>query len=191
MQKGLIWGAVAALGLSAPVFAQDGFSYSYLDLGYVTTSFDDSDAESDGFGLKGSLELTDQFHLIGEFATEDLDLGIDANSYLFGAGINFPLNNKLDIETHLAYVRAEIDTPFGNFDDDGVQVGLALRGMVAPKVELAGAVNYVSFDRDEGDTSLTGGIRYFVTPQFALVGDLTLFEDGNSLFLGGRFNFGK
>ena len=87
MHKGFIWGAVAALGLSAPAFAEEGFSYSYLDLGYVTTSIDDTDIETDGFGLFGSLELTDQFHLIAGFSTEDLDLGIDAKNYQIGAGL--------------------------------------------------------------------------------------------------------
>ena len=189
MHKGFIWGAVAALGLSAPAFAEEGFSYSYLDLGYVTTSVDDSDIETDGFGLFGSLELTDQLHLLAGFSTEDLDLGIDANSYRLGAGLNFPLSNRLDIETHLLYVRSELDTGFGTFKDDGAQIGLGLRGRVSDQLELTGSADYVSFDGDDGDESLTFGARYFVTPKFALGGDLTLFDDGHTFFLGGRLNF--
>jgi hypothetical protein len=200
MQKGLVWGAIAALGFSAPTFAEEGFSYSFLDLGYLSTALDDSDVEGDGFGISGSVELNDRVHLIASYGNQDFDFDrifgqdftLKGKSYEFGAGINSALSPRLDIEAHLSYLRAEVDTPFGgNVDDNGVGVGLDLRGRLGDRWELQGGATYADFD-DGGDSkSLHFGARFFITPQFAVTGDISGNEDGSTLFLGGRFNFGR
>jgi hypothetical protein len=191
MHKGLLWGAAAALSLSAPAFA-DGFDYSYLDLGYINTQFDDGGGSSDGFGLRGSFALTDQLHLIGSYSKEDLDFNIDLDTYTIGAGLNWPLSPNLDIDSTLAYIHQKAD--FGNFgsiDDDGVQIGLGLRGRVAQQLELTGQLTYTNFDGSGDDTSPTFGLRYYPNDKFAIVGDVTLFDGGNQYFVGGRLNLGK
>jgi hypothetical protein len=197
MHKGLVWGAIAALGFSAPTFAQDGFSYSFLDLGYVSTHLDDSNVDSDGFGVSGSLELTDRLHLIASYSNEDFDFDFDPDftvngkSYEFGAGLNSALNPNLDIEAHVAYIKSEVDAPFvGQFDDDGIALGVDLRGRIGTRWELQGGLSYVNYD-DSGDgKSAHFGARYFITNQFAVGADVSGSEDGSTLFLGGRFNFG-
>jgi hypothetical protein len=190
MHKGLVWGAVAALSLSVPAFA-DEFSYSYLDLGYINTQYDGG-GNSDGLGVGGSLKLTDRLHLIGSYTTEDLeDFDIDAKSYTIGAGLRWPLSPNLDIQSTLSYIHTDIGSSFGSFDDDGLQVGLGLRGRVAPQLELTGKLLYTDFDKGGNDTSPSFGARYYFNNNFAIVADATLFDGGNQYFLGGRLNLGK
>ena len=63
--------ALIATAALAPAYAHaEGFSYSYVEGGYVNTDIDDLDEDVDGFALKGSFELTPHLFVFGNYANQ-------------------------------------------------------------------------------------------------------------------------
>lgn len=194
MQKGLIWGAVAALSFTAPVFAKpmagrqqpagNGFSYNYIDAAYLITRNEvDSDDNSDGYGFRASLGSQNGLHLIGSYLKEDVDSGDQQKTYTVGGGLNFVVREDLDLELSVAYLSQTIDDD----DDTGYQVGLDLRGRLSDKLELSGRLTYSGLKDGVDDTSPTIGLRFYFTDNLALLGDWQFLDGANRYFIGARF----
>src|SRR5262245_51827613 len=86
---------IPALGL-----AQEGtrpskssFNYSYVEIGYDETDFDvgPGSVDGDGLTLSGSFKLTDDWHLFAAYGQDDLDFGIDLDTYAIGVGYQYPI----------------------------------------------------------------------------------------------------
>jgi hypothetical protein len=201
MRKSFILGSVAALAISGQALAEDGFNYTFLDLGYADqeVELDDFgvDIDGDGFAFGGSVALTDRFHLIGGYSELDLEvdgqpIDVDSETFNLGGGVNLPLNPKLDFVGTLTYVKAELDGgSLGSVDDDGFGLGAGLRGRVAERLELTGGIQYVDLSESGDDTAIGVGARYFFTDVFALVANFSAGDDTTAWMLGGRFNFNK
>lgn len=189
MRNRIILGSLAALGLAGPALAQGGFSYNFVELGYVNTEIDNPDIDGDGFGLRGSLAVSKNFHVFTEYADQDFDGNVDGKTFELGGGLNWALSPNLDLIATISYVRSEVDTPLGDFDDDGYGLGLGLRGRATGQLELTGGIRYVDLDDSGDNTSLRVGGRYFFTPQFAVGLDLDYDDDATSWVLGARYTF--
>jgi hypothetical protein len=178
---------LAALPLTA---GAAGFDYTYVEAGYVTAERDVGpiDVDGDGLALRGSMAINDKFHGFAEYATQDLDFGVDANTFSIGAGANWSLQQDLDFVGELAWVNAEIETGFGDADDDGLGLGAGLRARANDKIELEGMLHYV--DLEDSDTSLSLGGRYYFSSVLALLGGLHLNDDDTWWNIGVRAEFG-
>ena len=191
MRNGFILGSLAALVLSGPAWADDGFSYTYIDLGYGQTELDDLDVDGDGMGVRGSYEFTDRFHGLATYTDQDFDFGVRAKQFTVGGGFSSPLKPNLDIVGTVSYVNVDLSGPGGSVDDDGVELGALLRGRVTGQLELTGGLQYVNLNDGGDDTSLRLGARFFITPMFAIGADLGIGDDVTTWMLGGRVNFGR
>jgi hypothetical protein len=202
MRKSFILGSVAALAISGQALAEDGFSYTYLDLGYADRELEADDLgfdlDGDGFALGGSFGLTDRIHLVAGFTDLELevdgqDAGVDAQVMSFGGGVHLPLQSNIDFVGTISYVKGELDGAGGDVDEDGFSLGAGLRGQVAEQLELTGGIQYLDGDLGDflGDTSFNLGARYFFSSAFALVADMNLGDDTTAWTLGARFNFNK
>jgi hypothetical protein len=177
------------MGLSAGAYA-DGLNYTFAEVGYGIIEIDDVDVDGDGFGIGGSFALTDEFHLFGGYSTASLDFGVDFNQFDVGFGYNKSISEAVDVVATLAYVNVEVDVPgFGSADDNGYGIGVGLRGMVSPQVELHGGIEYIDLSDSGSDTGFGAGIRYNFNDQFALGfrGDWT--DDISQFTLTGRLYF--
>lgn len=165
---------IALLFSLAAAHAQAGnLSYSYVEGSYYDVDIDDTSADGDGFGIAGSVELTDMFHLFGRAIWADLDgpfgVDLDFTTWEVGGGISFALANQLDLVGRASYVDAEVDVPgFGSGDDDGYRLYGGLRGRLGVPVELEGGVAYTDLDDSGDDTSLVLAGRYYFTDNWAL-----------------------
>lgn len=199
MRKEIILGSLAALGLAGPALASDGFSYSYAELGWVNTEFDDLGADGDGFALRGSFEFTPALHGFAQLADQDFDVGggaeVGGEAMELGVGYAWTMSPTVDIVGKLAYVTQEIDVNIagfgGSFDDDGFGIGGYVRAQPVDRLELTGGIDLVDMDLGGSDEYLSLGARFFFTKMFAAGLDLRLNSDDTSYMLGGRFNFGK
>ena len=192
MDKRVILGSIAALGLAGPALAQDGFSYSYVELGYVNTEIDDPDIDGDGFGLRGSLEVAPNLHVFTEYSDLEFDGNVDGSTFELGGGLNWALAPNVDLIGTLSYVRAELDPPGpGDLDDDGFALGLGLRGRVTDQIELTGRIEYVDLDDGGDDTGFGAGVRYYFTRQLAVGLDVDLDDDATAWMIGARYDFGQ
>jgi hypothetical protein len=185
--------AVAALCFMAPALADEGFSYSFVELGYTSTEIDDLDVEGDGLGLRGSIEFTDMFHGFASYSDMDLDFDVGATEMEIGAGLAWSISPNVDFVGTLSYLNLEVDLPagFGSVDDSAIALGAGLRGRVGEQLELTGGLKYAEFDEGGNDTAFNVGGRYYFTKMFALGADIGFNEDGTSWTLGGRFDFGN
>ena len=192
MRKGLFLGLLAALGVAGPAMAEEGFNYSYVELGYVKSDLDDYNVDGDGFGLRGSYEFTKNIHAFAAYSDQDFDFNVNATTLELGAGYAWPVNPNMDLVGTASYVHAEVDAPgFGSVDDSGLGLGFGVRARVVDVVELTGGLRYVDFDNSGSNTSFTAGGRYFFTNNLAAGLDVESDDNGTTWMLGGRFSFGQ
>jgi hypothetical protein len=192
MRKSFILGSIAALSIAGPAMAEDGFDYSYVELGYVKSEIDDFDVDGDGLGVRGSYEFTQNFHAFASYADQDYDFDLSATTFELGAGYAWPVNPNFDVVGTLSYIQTEVDVPtFGTFEDDGFAAGAGVRARVVEALELTGGLKYVSYDEVGSDTTFGAGARYFFTKMFAAGVDVDFDDDGTTWMLGGRMSFGQ
>jgi hypothetical protein len=87
-------------------------------------------------------------------------------------------------------VYAEFEVPgLGSSDDNGLGLGLGLRALVSPQVELHGGVNYVELSDSGNDTVLGAGFRFNFNEQFAAGLAGSWGDDVSTYTLTGRIYF--
>jgi Outer membrane protein beta-barrel domain len=183
--------ALALLAASAAANAGN-FDYNYVSLGYGNTELDDVDVDGDGFGVTGSFALTDSYHLFAGYETADFDYGVDASTIALGMGFNSSLSPVVDVVARLSYQYVEVDAPgFGSVDDNGLGIGVGLRFLATPKLELDAGIDYVDLNDSGDDTSFGAGGLYSFTNSFALGLSGNWGDDASSYTVSGRFYFGK
>jgi long-subunit fatty acid transport protein len=183
--------ALAGILALAPLAAQaEDISYSYVDVGYVAVNFDDFNEDADGFLLRGSIEIAEQFFLFANYA--DISVSdADEQDYAVGLGYAWPASDTMSVYGKLAYVRAEADFGPFSFDDDGYSVAAGVRGRVAEQFELEGSITYADFG-DLGDGTEVGlGARWYFTEAFALGVEGSFGDDANSYGVGFRWQWGN
>ena len=183
---------LAAVSMSGAALAQD-LDYNFVQASYGQFELDGVDADGDGFGIGGSMAVSDSFHLFGSYAMADFDFGVDMNTLSLGVGYNTPVAESIDLIASLAYVSAEVEASgFGSADDNGYGLGVGLRGMATPAVELQGGISYVDFGgNSDGDTSFGAGLLYHFSESFAAGVSGEWGDDISSYQLNGRFSFGQ
>ena len=199
MNKFTVLGAITALGFAGPALAQSGpgsISYSYVEVGYISTEIDDFNVDGDGFGLKGSWGFTDMFHAFAQYSDLSFDSNIDSSAFEIGAGLNWELSPTIDLIGTVSYLTVEVDASVPGFrsvsaDDDGLGVGMGVRALVTNQLEVSGKLNYVEFDDAGDDTTFGVAARYYFTPMFAIGGDINFDDDGTTWIIAGRFDFGR
>ncbi|HZF29035.1 MAG TPA: porin [Gammaproteobacteria bacterium] len=170
--------------------AKSSFNYSYAELGYDTTNFDvgPGDIDGDGFTLSGSFRLTDDWHLFAAYGQDDLDFGIDVDTYAIGVGYTYPIRNDVDLYGRVLYIDQEVDFPGpASADDDGLGLQFRVRGRVNEKLELEGGLQYV--DVGNSDTSLQAGARYYFTKAFSAGVGVTFGGDADGIGINARYSF--
>jgi len=182
--------AVALLAFVAPAMA-DGPSYNYVEGRYQRIDIDDSfaDVDGDGFGIAGSFEVGDVWHLFASFDSAELDFDVDVDELLIGGGFHTALSENLDFVAELAYARFDASTQGFSFDDDGYSASLGLRGLAADRIELAAFVDYVDLDSINDDTSVRGEAWYKFTDSVAIGFEVGAGDDVTTYGIGARVYF--
>jgi hypothetical protein len=193
MNKTRALGLAAAM-LALPLAAQAGdkISYNYVDAAYLVVDVDGFSKDADGFALRGSFELTENFFLFASYA----DLGVkvsgfnvDETDYGVGAGYAWSLSDKMDLYGKLAWVRAEGDAMGFSVDEDGYSVGVGLRWFVLDPLELEGAITYADLG-DFGDSTTVGlAGRWYFNDSFALGAEIGVNDDATTYGVGVRFQW--
>lgn len=191
LKHGLLASSIVALGaLHTPAWADDDLSYTFLDLEYVDTELDDGpDLSGDGFGASGSVAIGKHMFLSAGYLDQEFDDNVDAEQRALGLGLHAPLGDGLDLIGQVSYVDVELDTPFGDAEDDGYGVGVGLRGRLGDAFELEGMLNYLDLDDSGDNTSVSLGARYYVRQGFAFGIGADLTDDATTWRAGIRFEF--
>lgn len=178
---------LAAGAILAPLAVQAEVNYSYLDGLYIHSDLDDFDDSADGFGVRGSLGLGRNLHLVGSWIGREFTVGptdIDIERSTFGLGAHFALTPDADVIIEAEYLNQDFDN-LG--DEDGYQITGGFRTMMTETFEIDGGVRFVELD----DTTAIGYIRgiYSFNETWGAFGEFELGEDEDSLLIGVRLNF--
>jgi hypothetical protein len=193
--KNTLWarraGVVAAALLAGSAVAGEGPRYTYGELGYSRVDFDNFSEDANLFNAAGSLAVTDRVHLIAGYSNGSIDgsgVTVDLESATIGAGVNFPLNEKIDLVADAAYAWAKVDAnKFGSNSDDGYALNVGLRAMLTPQFELNGGGTYVDIAND--DTAAYVGAVYNFTDMLALSGNISVGDNATAYSAGLRLYF--
>jgi len=181
--------AILFFSFSVSVSAQ-GVNYDYIQGSYGEMDLDPGGFDGDGFGLSASFGVADNFHLFGEYQTADIGFGVDLNLLELGGGYHTEISPNLNMYANLGYINVELDGGgLGGGDQDGLFVGLGLRGMVSDDVELYGGLDYIDFDESGGEVRSTAGFMFTLTDSVGVGLKASLWDDINIYQLNVRLYF--
>ena len=201
--------ALAVLLAAAPFAASAGeLSYTFVEAGYAQTDIDDL-GDGDGFGINGSLELNDMFHVFGGYSQQQQDesgVEVDLDQFRIGLGYNHAASDRTDILLRVAYERAEFDVGMDNVSvdasADGYSLEVGARSMLTENLEVSVMGGYtdagnaevegfsVDLDESEDDELYARiGAQVKFNPTWGLVGEGRFSENAQQLFVGVRATF--
>lgn len=184
----------ALFALTTPVLAQSP-SYNFVQLGYQELDLDDGglgiDVDGDGFAGGGSFVIAPNWHVVGDFSTADFGSGVDLNTIQLGGGYHTDISPTMSFFTNLLWVNAEIDTPFGSFDEDGFGLSVGVRSNLNSNVELEGALSYVDLGGGSDGIAVGGAAWYRISDVFSVGLNASFDEDVVGFGIAGRFYFDR
>jgi len=162
---------------------QANLSYTFVELRLV-----DLDTNGgDGFQVNGSVALDRNWIIVGGLSSYDFNNNVDTSIIEIGGGYVWHYAKDWDLLTTLRFVNASTDTPGGDFDDSGIAFSAGARGLLAPKFEVRGFVNY--YNVDDSDVSLELAGDYYFTRQFSAGASVEFGGDLDSFSIGARYYF--
>jgi len=179
---------LATIALTPLAAQAESPGYSYVEGGYVRTNIDGIGKDADGFLVRGSVELTDEFFLFAGYIDQGV-YGVDIKQYGVGVGYAWSMTDTTDLYGKAGYVKAEADYAGFGLDDDGYSLGIGIRSFVTRNLELEAAVNYVDLSDSGDDTTFGAGARWYFTEHFALGVEAEVGDDATSYGIGLRWSF--
>lgn len=185
-----IWTAISLLSLFPLAGLADGFDYTFVEGGFVSSEIKvgGSDVDGNGVELAGSYAFNEQIHFIAGYVDQSYDFDIDTTTISLGVGISQVLDADWDFIGQLSYVSFDMDTAGISTDDGGLGLMGGVRGRVRPDLEVDAGLRYV--DVAGSDTSLFVRGRYFIGDTLSVGGGLTLDDGDTTLNLTVRSLFG-
>ena len=157
-----------------------GLSYDYLELRFVSVDTN----SGDGMQLGGSIDVGDNFLILGSIDFLSFDNDVDANIYLLGGGYIWHYNNDFDFLATVQYANVDVD---GGSSDSGAKLSAGTRGLITPQFEVRGFVNHITVG--DSDTYLEIAGDYHFNQQFAAGVSIEFGGDTDVFTIGGRFFF--
>ena len=193
--------AVIAASALLPISAQaDDLIYTFWNAAYVRADFSPpasselSDFRMDGFGLGGSVEVTDRVFVFGSYAdVNDMSAGsnLSERTYGVGAGYAWPLAESFDVVGRLGYIHADASDGYYKLSDDAYAIGAGLRGRVLDSIEFEGGVQYADFSRTGNTTNYIISAQWYFVDQLALSGSAAFGDNVTTYTLGFRGTWGR
>ena len=186
----------AALALMAPIAATqaEGIGYNYVDLGYVTTDVDGFNKDADGFVLRGSLEVVDNWFVYGRYVDQSIKFAgsdIDVERFSVGGGYAWTFAENMDLFGKLGYTQVEGEFGHASADDDGYELGVGIRARPLSALELEGSINYVDLSDAGDDTALGVAALWYIADHLALAVEGEFADEEKTYGIGFRWEFGK
>jgi len=184
--------ALALLPLSAHA---DGLSYNYWELEYVDADVDGISRNLEGFGVGGSVEITDEVFLYANYVQADTSVaGVNVTEKDTSAGFGYAwsLAENIDLIGRVGWVGAKVDTDgFGDYNDDAYALGIGARARFIDQLEVEGGVQYADFSDLDSVTSVGIGAQWYFTPAVALTVSGSYSNDATTYGVGIRGTWGR
>jgi len=158
-------------------------SYSFAELRFVDVDF----RGGDGLRFNGSYQLDNNWLIVGGVTSLDFDNNVDTIDLRLGAGYVWHYSEDFDLVSSLRLVHLEVDSGGVDSDDTGFALSAGTRGLLAPKFEIRGFINYINLDDSDIYLELAGD--YYFTEQFSAGVSLEFAGDTDVFTLGARWFF--
>jgi outer membrane immunogenic protein len=159
MKKFTIMAAVAAVALMAAPTAAS--AQAYVGLGY--TQFENDAGDVGAATGRLGYRFGPNFAVEGEASTGlDDDDGVELNHNLgaYARGI-LPVTSNFDVHARFGYTTSQVDTPFGDLEDDGIAYGAGAEYRFTPGFGLRADWTRLEGDEAEADAISLGGVLNF------------------------------
>lgn len=199
MRKTLaVLGSTMALGLAGTASAADNMSYSYIDLGYNYTMYNDFmdtfglDLEGSGLNFEGSVAVSNNIHAFLDWSNQDFNFPASVETMAAGLGYHHSLSPRTDVVFSVMYLQAKTDPDGPAFGDDfnGMGYELGLRGHLVGNWEMEGAVRYSKIGDFLNDTMFRVKARYMFNTMFGLNMGVDVSNEIVQYNAGVRLSFG-
>ena len=172
-------------------------SYNFVDAGYVELDLDEVSLDPSGFFIRGSVEVAENWFIRAGYVDADdssgfLDVGAD--QFNLGGGYKAGLSDNTTVHVTLDYISAEAKARnrFGGraeVDEDGYGLGVGIRSMVTPSIELNAGAGYADLGEEDG-LEFDAGAVWYVTENLGLLIEAGTDDDSNRQYMiGGRLAF--
>jgi opacity protein-like surface antigen len=203
MKKTLLAAAVlaaASFGASAAenTAPTNLISYTYVEGDYVARTMDvdmNNDVDFNGYGVKGSYEIGDQFHVFGAYSKVNNDdvFDIDLDETQLGFGWHKSVADNADAIVELSWLRQGVDVSLlgVSADDhaDGYRASAGFRGAFSDHVLGNFKVNYTDGSDFKSEFTPSFGVEVKFNEMFSAVADAEV-GNGNKMYsIGLRANF--
>ena len=209
MKKQLIAAAVLAFA-SMGAYAQDitpsnktSVQWTYVQAGAARTSLDDSDfsMDFDGWNIKGSAEIADEFHVFGQYQQANNDelnilgstLDLDLEETELGFGWHPAIGDNMNAVVEISHVRQDVKATFMGFSaSDDVnywRVGGGIRGAFNDYVVGSLKGTYTDTSGQEGEFGAVAGLEVRFNRTWSIVGEADVTEHQNHYTVGVRASF--
>jgi hypothetical protein len=157
-----------------------GVNYNYLELRYVDVDTNGGD----GLQFGGSIDVGDNWLILGSIKSLDFNNNIDVSVVELGGGYVWHYNNDFDLLTTVQYVNIDVD---GGNSDDGIKVSGGTRGLITPQFEIRGFVHFITAGDSDTYLEIAGDYRF--NRKFAAGLSIEFGGDNDVFTIGGRFFF--
>jgi hypothetical protein len=124
-----------ALPLSATAQGFGAVRWDYVAASVVAPELDEF-----GYELEGSTAVTDNLVVFGSWMDFEPNEDIDRNLLAIGVGRRWNIRPNIDVMVSASYGDNEIVERGFEFEEEGIIVGLDVRGWATPRIELNGAI---------------------------------------------------
>jgi hypothetical protein len=176
--------AVASfVALTSNAFAAEAINYNYAGVQYETQDLDGS-CDQDGLNVYGSKVLNEDFFAIAKFSDMSGSKRCGSQNLLIGMGYHTLFGADSSLYGSLSLENTSVD--YGR-SDSGLVGAVGLRGFIQRDLEANIELSHhTAFD---GNTSINGGIAYWLAPNVAATANASLGTEVISAALGLRFNY--
>jgi len=153
--------------------ASDSLNWDLAEISYQQTKIEGESFK--GVAVAGSKTINENFFALAKFAMVSKQIELvdyDVTDYGIGLGYRYEVANQTDLFATAEFVRYNFSANLGNVvdeseGDNGYELGLGVRSMVAENFELMGSLGYIKVD-DLKETTYNISARYHVSDRIAL-----------------------
>lgn len=149
--------------------AADMPSFDMVATQLARQKVDDVADSYDGFGLKASKRLANNFFVGGDYQEYELADSLDSRQFGFHVGLfaDVARVHNTRIATLFGYRKATLEGDFFDESDDTGFIGVSLRNRAFDSIELCADLHYLDWSKSESGFMGALGFSYFIVNGFA------------------------
>ena len=184
MRHGLLLLA-AMLPLSASAQGFGALRWDYVSASLVVPELDEL-----GMELEGSTAVTANLVVFGAFSDYEPENDLKRRTLEIAVGRRWNIRPNIDVLASIGYADNEVERGNTPADEEGIVVGLHVRGWSTSQLELNGAVLLDNSLGSNTETIVEFGTEYFRGRNVSYGGRIRAGEDDTVLLLGAHWYFG-